>query len=106
MRSEVNYFIRCVRLFSYVCVTISLGVCDYFNSCLVLWLFKFLMFCNMCVCVFIICIYLHFLCSVYVLIFIVLFCSFLLFCVILMFCSVVVIVVLLFCVFLFLPVLV
>jgi uncharacterized membrane protein len=51
------------------------------------------------VCVFAICTYLHFLCSVCVLIFIVLwlFCCFVFF----MFCSFVVIVVLLFCVFIF-----
>jgi hypothetical protein len=52
--SEVNYFIRCV-------LNILLGVLYYccFKLCYVI-----------CVCVFVMCIYLHFLCSVCVLIFI------------------------------------
>jgi hypothetical protein len=55
---------------NYVCV-------DYFIRCPVLWLFELHVPCNVCVCVcvcvfFVICMYLHFLCSVCVLIFIVL----------------------------------
>jgi hypothetical protein len=57
MRSELDYFIRCV-------LNILLGVLYY--GC-----FNFM--CHViCVSVFVICIYLHFLCFVYVLIFIVL----------------------------------
>jgi hypothetical protein len=55
MRSEVDYFIRCV-------LTILLGVLynGYLNFMRLV----------ISVCVFVICTYLHFLCSVYVLIFV------------------------------------
>jgi hypothetical protein len=66
--------------------SISLGVCDCFIRCVLTILlgvlycgcFNFICF-VICVCVFIICIYLHFLCSVCVLIFIVL-CIFIFVC--------------------------